>query len=278
MDNIDGNRIGEFLRARREQITPADVGIAVASRRRVPGLRREEIAVRAGISSEYYLRLEQGREQHPSDAVIAGLARALQLDADATTYLFEIARPIVQRPRPPEKETVAVGIRQLLYLWTATPAYVQSRTLDVLASNETARALSPIFTPGVNLIRAAFLDPEVKSLYRDWDRMTSNTVAGLRAQAGNEVGDPKLAALVDELTAKSPEFSRLWTRHDVRPKGAGRSFLHHPLVGDLDLRYEKLAVGEGRSGQIVVIYHADPGSSSETRLALLSKRATDGVN
>ena len=276
MANVDGNRIGEFLRARREQIAPADVGIPLSSRRRVPGLRREEIAVLAGISSEYYLRLEQGREQHPSDAVISGLARALQLDADAASYLFELARPVVRRPTPPEKERVAVGIRQLLYLWTATPAYVQGRTLDVLASNGAARALSPIFAPGVNLVRAAFLDPDVKALYRDWDRMTSSTVAGLRAQAGNDPSDPQLAGLVDELSSKSPEFARLWARHDVRPKGAGRSFLRHPVVGDLDLRYEKLTVGEGGSGQVVVIYHADPGSPSERNLARLSAETIEG--
>ena len=276
MANVDGNRIGEFLRARREQIAPADVGIPLSSRRRVPGLRREEIAVLAGISSEYYLRLEQGREQHPSDAVISGLARALQLDADAASYLSELARPVVRRPTPPEKERVAVGIRQLLYLWTATPAYVQGRTLDVLASNGAARALSPIFAPGVNLVRAAFLDPDVKALYRDWDRMTSSTVAGLRAQAGNDPSDPQLAGLVDELSSKSPEFARLWGRHDVRPKGAGRSFLRHPVVGDLDLRYEKLTVGEGGSGQVVVIYHADPGSPSERNLARLSAETIEG--
>jgi transcriptional regulator with XRE-family HTH domain len=275
MAKVDGNRIGEFLRARRQLIAPEDVGIAPTSRRRVSGLRREEIAMLAGISSEYYLRLEQGREKHPSDSVISGLARALHLDDDATAYLFELARPVVRRAGAVRTERVAVGIRQLLYLWTSTPAYVQGRTLDVLASNEMARALSPIFTPGVNLVRSAFLDPEVKSLYRDWDRMTAGTVAGLRAQAGNDIDDPRLASLVGELAVKSPEFAALWARHDVRPKGAGRSLLRHPLVGELDLRYEKLAVGEGGSGQVVVIYHADPGSPSETNLALLNGTAID---
>lgn len=264
------NRIGEFLRARREQITPPDGGLQVSRRRRVPGLRREEIAVLAGISNEYYLRLEQGREQHPSDSVIAGLARALQLDDDATAYLFDLARPAAHRTPAPTTEKVAVGIRQLLYLWTATPAYVQGRTLDVLASNDMARALSPIFTPGVNLVRAAFLDADVKTLYRDWDRMTASTVAGLRAQVGNDIDNPKLTALVGELAVKSPEFAALWAKHDVRPKGAGRSLLDHPIVGELDLRYEKLTVGDGGSGPVVVIYHADPGSPSETSLALLN--------
>lgn len=263
-----GNRIGDFLRARREQITPTDVGIRATTRRRVPGLRREEVAMLAGISSEYYLRLEQGRERHPSESVIAGLARALQLDDDATVHLFALARPFV-RPTSAKADNVAVGLRQLLYLWTSTPAYVQSRTLDVLASNEMARALSPIFTPGVNLVRAAFLDPDVRSLYRDWSRMTETTVAGLRAQQGADNGDPTLGALVSELVVQSPEFASLWARHDVRPKAAGRSLLLHPVVGELDLLYEKLSVGERDTGQVVVIYHADPGSASETRLALL---------
>jgi transcriptional regulator with XRE-family HTH domain len=269
MATTEGNRIGEYLRARREQISPAEVGIAQSSRRRVPGLRREEIAMLAGISGEYYLRLEQGREQHPSDSVISGLARALQLDDDATAYLFELARPVVRRASVPKAEKVAVGIRQLLYLWTATPAYVQGRTLEVLASNEMARALSPIFTPGVNLVRAAFLEPSVKALYRDWDRMTARTVAGLRAQSGGDIDDPKLTALVGELAVKSPEFAALWARHEVHPKTSGRSRMVHPAVGELDLRYEKLTAVEAGSGQVVVIYHADPGSPSETSLALL---------
>lgn len=271
MAHTEGNRIGEFLRARREQIAPTDLGIPLSNRRRVPGLRREEIAMLAGISSEYYLRLEQGREQHPSDSVISGLARALQLDDDATAYLFDLARPVVRRPQAPSAERVSVGIRQLLYLWTATPAYVQGRTLDVLASNSMARALSPIFTPGVNLVRAAFLDDDVRALYRDWDRMTAGTVAGLRAQAAGDIDDPALTALVGELALKSPEFAALWARHDVRPKAAGRSLLQHPFVGELDLRYEKLSVGDAGSGQTVVIYHADPGSLSEQNLARLSE-------
>jgi hypothetical protein len=228
----------------------------------------------AGISNEYYLRLEQGRERHPSDSVISGLARALQLDGDATAYLFELARPVRRELTGAPTEKVSRGIRQLLQLWTTTPAYVQGRTLDVLASNEMAMALSPIFTPGVNLVRAAFLDPEVKVLYRDWDRMTSSTVAGLRSQARNDIDNPQLSALVGELAVKSPNFASLWARHDVRPKGAGRSVLLHPVVGELDLRYEKLAVGGAAAGAVVVIYHADPGSPSETRLALLTHTAT----
>lgn len=201
--------------------------------------------------------------------MIAGLARALQLDDDATAHLFALARPVMRRTNA-KTDKVAVGIRQLLYLWTDTPAHVQSRTLDVLASNEMARALSPIFTPGVNLVHAAFLDPAVRSLYRDWSRMAAATVAGLRSHQGQGVNDPDLDALVGELAEKSPEFASLWARHDVRPKAAGRSLMLHPVVGELDLRYEKLSIGELDTGQVVVIYHADPGSTSEARLARLA--------
>lgn len=262
--------MGEFLRARRAQLRPADVGIAPTKRRRVPGLRREEAARLAGISSEYYLRLEQGRDQNPSDSVLAGLARALLLDDSATAYLFALARPhATAQSTTRESESVSIGLRQLLQAWDGTPAYVQGRTLDVLASNELARRLAPVFTPGVNLVRAAFLDPQVKELWRDWSRMTAATVAGLRAQTSAERDDPRLAELVSSLSAESPEFARLWARHEVRPKGEGRSVIDHPLVGELDLRYEKLAVAAPATGQVVVIYHADPGSPTRDRLERL---------
>ncbi|MCS5718780.1 helix-turn-helix transcriptional regulator [Herbiconiux sp. CPCC 205763] len=268
------NPIGEFLRARRERVQPADVGIPPTPRRRVKGLRREEAARLAGISSEYYLRLEQGRDQHPSDSVLAGLARALLLDEAATAYLFELARPHPTPRVASRAESATDSLRQLLDVWTLTPAYVQGHTLDVLASNALARALSPIFTPGTNLVRAAFLDPHVKQLWRDWTEMTSGTVAGLRAQATGELDDRQLAELVAEMTAQSDDFARLWARHDVRPKGAGRSVILHPDVGELDLRYEKLAVSSPSAGQVVVVYHADPGSSTEAKLKRLHIEVT----
>ncbi|WP_285114177.1 helix-turn-helix transcriptional regulator [Leifsonia sp. fls2-241-R2A-40a] len=277
MASADDNRLGGFLRARRAQLSPADVGLESTPRRRVSGLRREEVAMLARISSEYYLRLEQGRVQHPSDSVIVGLARALRLDDDATAYLFQLARPAAAR-HPPAREAAPEGIRQLLDAWTTTPAYVQGRVLDVLASNRMARALSPIFTPGVNLVRSAFLDPAVKALYRDWDRTVAATLASLRygLGGGDERDDPAVGELVSTLTAESPRFAELWSQHDVKPKGHGRSVLEHPLVGRLDLRYEKLAVASPGVGQSVVIYHAEPGSVTERRLAELAAASVDG--
>jgi transcriptional regulator with XRE-family HTH domain len=271
----EDNALGEFLRSRREKLRPGEVGIVPSKRRRVPGLRREEAAQLAGISSEYYLRLEQGRDQHPSDSVLGGLARAFRLNDDEAAYLLELARPRLTRSaRRPDQEVVGEGLRQLLDAWHETPAYVQSRTLDVLASNALARALTPIFTPGVNLVRAAFLDPRVRELWADWSEMTSGTVAGLRAQVGTQSDDPRIARLVTELSAESPEFAQLWSRHEVRPKGAGRSTILHD-VGRLDLRYEKLAVGSAAPGQQVVVYHAEPGSPTAKRLAELRSRLTE---
>lgn len=268
------NRIGEYLRARRELLRPEDVGLQQHGHRRVPGLRREEMAMLAGISNEYYLRLEQGRDQHPSDQVLNGLARALQLDEDATAYLKQLAQPSEgSRRRPPRPERVSSGMKHLLASWTETPAYVQGRNLDVLDSNPLAVALSPIFTPGVNLVRAAFLDPAVKDLYRDWEALTGTTVAGLRAQNGPAIDDPQLRELVGELSLKSERFARLWSRHDVRPKNSGASFLNHPVVGPLELKYEKLALGAPGIGQLVVIYYADPGSPTADALALLGSTA-----
>jgi transcriptional regulator with XRE-family HTH domain len=269
------NRIGEYLRARRELLRPEDVGLQHHGHRRVPGLRREEMAMLAGISNEYYLRLEQGRDQHPSEQVLNGLARALQLDEDAAAYLRELAQPRASSGRRQSPlERVSSGIKLLLASWVETPAYVQGRNLDVLASNSLAVALSPIFTPGVNLVRAAFLDPAVRDLYRDWEALTATTVAGLRAGKGLDIDDPRLQDLVGELSLKSDRFAKLWSRHDVRPKSAGTSFLNHPVVGPLDLKFEKLAVGAPGNGQLVVIYYADPGSPTADALALLARGIT----
>jgi len=265
------NELGTFLRSRRRLVRPGDVGLATTGQRRVPGLRREEAAMLAGISHEYYLRLEQGRDQHPSAQVLAGLARALLLDESTTRYLFDLARPRPPRgpaPRPPA-EQAPEGVVQLLEAWAGTPAYVQGRTLDVLAANRLARALSPIFTPGVNLVRRAFLDPAVRELYRDWAAMTEGTVAGLRAQAGADP-DPALTELVAELSRDSERFADLWDSYEVRPKSAGRSLLDHPIAGPLDLRYEKLAIGYPAVGQQVVVYHAEPGSPTAAALAALA--------
>ncbi|MCW3027307.1 MAG: transcriptional regulator, partial [Solirubrobacterales bacterium] len=217
------NLVGEYLRARRELVRPQDVGVPdLGGRRRVPGLRREEVAMLAGVSSDYYVRLEQGRDQHPSQQVLDALARALQLDDDAAAHLHSLAnRPSHRRRKTARPEKVPAGIVQLIESWSQTPAYVQGRNMDVLAVNPLATALAPYYIKGENLVRAAFLDPRVRDMYRDWEQVTETTVAGLRALVGPDVDDPRLNELVGELSVRSERFRQLWARHDARPKRGG---------------------------------------------------------
>jgi transcriptional regulator with XRE-family HTH domain len=270
-------RLGEYLRARRELVRPADVGLPDFGRRRVPGLRREELAMLAGISADYYVRLEQGRDHHPSGQVLDALARALQLDDHAAAHLHELARPAARRRRPRRPERAQAGAAQLVASWMQTPAFVQGRLMDVLAANPLATSLSPIYAPGVNIVRAVFLDPGVRERFRDWERRTENTVAALRALVGPDLDDPALTALVGELSLKSERFRRLWARHDVRPRTSGTTAVHHPQVGVLELRCEKLAI-TGSDRQVLVAYHAEPGSASARGLVLLASLAGDAAS
>jgi transcriptional regulator with XRE-family HTH domain len=268
-----GSRLGEYLRVRRERLRPDDVGLPAGARRRVSGLRREEVALLAGISAEYYLRLEQGRDRHPSEQVLDGLARALQLDTDAETYLHELARSgRTPRRRAPRPERVSPSVQSLIDNWTTTPALVHGRFMTVLAANAVAVALCPFFAPGVNSLRAAFLEPEMREFYRDWDEMTAKTVAYLRSIIGAGVDDPRLAELIGELSLSSERFRTLWARQDVRQRTSGVTGLLHPQVGPLDLHYEKLALPSAPD-QMLVTYHAEPGSPSYERLQLLAHLA-----
>jgi transcriptional regulator with XRE-family HTH domain len=269
------NLIGDYLRARREVVRPEDAGLpGFGTRRRVPGLRREEVALLAGVSTDYYVRLEQGRDQHPSQQVLDALARALQLDDDATAYLHRLATPPARRRRKsPRSEKVPARIVQLIESWGETPAYVQGRYMDVLAVNPLATALAPFCVVGENLVRAAFLDPRVRDMYEDWERATETTVAGLRALVGPDVDDPRLNELVGELSVRSERFRQLWARHDVRPKRSGTTRLEHPVVGPLELSYEKLLIPDA-DRQTLVVYHAEPGSPSAQAIALLALTRT----
>src|SRR6201987_11388 len=168
--------LAAFLRARREFLKPADVGLPDSDRRRVEGLRREEVAMLAGISAEYYLRLEQGRDHQPSEEVLDGLARALQLDDDAGSYLRALARPGPRRRGRSAPERFDPAVQTLIDSWPLTPTFVVNRNMTILASNSVARTLSHLFTPGENILRAAFLEPEMRVLYRDWDRLTPRMV------------------------------------------------------------------------------------------------------
>ena len=260
------NVIGDFLRARREQVRPEDVGIAVNGRRRVKGLRREELAVLAGISTEYYTRLEQGRDRNPSERVLDALARALALDGAAAAHLRELGDPRRREPRSPE--LVRPSVVRLLASWEHTPAFVQGRYLDVLAANRLASALSPLYTPGTNLLRAALLDPAAEAV--DASANVRSMVAILRSTVGADLDDPRLAELVNELAARSEVFRRYWSQHDVVSRPAtGVHVVRHPRVGRLVLRYDKFLVA-GAEDQMLVVYQAEPCSRSEAALSRLS--------
>jgi transcriptional regulator with XRE-family HTH domain len=267
------NALGEYLRARRELTDPADVGLSVAGVRRTPGLRREEVATLAGVSADYYLRLEQGRDRNPSQQVLEALARVFGLDATATQYLLSLSTARPARPRQPRREVVPVGIRQLLDV-IGLPAFVESRMFDVLAANRLATALSPRIRPGENRLRSMFLDEEEQDLHPGWERLSGGMVAAFRTSLGAEVDDPRLAQLVGELSLGSELFRQLWARHDVKPLAGGLTRMRHPQVGMLELRREKLPIGDS-GGQLLVIYHAEPGSETARALALLQAAVED---
>jgi transcriptional regulator with XRE-family HTH domain len=268
----DPGPLGEYLRVRRAQLHPESFGLPDVTRRRVPGLRRHELALLAGISTEYYIRLEQGRDRHPSPQVVEALARVLQLDADGAAHLHRLATPTPRKRRPYRAEPVPRGIRQLMASWTASPALVVGSVGDVRAANPLAEVLSPAHRTGANLLRETFLNPTVRGLHRDWDDLTVSLAAGLRAYAGTNADDPRLAALVGELSVHSETFRRLWGRHDARPRTGGVALFDHPQLGPLDLRLEKLAI-TGTAGLMLLVYHAELDSPSAHGLALLAKLA-----
>lgn len=268
--------LGDYLRARRAQVDPVDAGIRVTGVRRTPGLRREEVATLAGISVDYYLRLEQGRDRNPSRQVLEALARVFGLDGAATDYLLELAAAAPGRSRVPA-DVVPTGVLVLLGS-LPMPAFVESRRFDVLAANPLATALYPSIRPGVNRLRSTFLDPDDRARTVDWERSVGGLVAGIRASVGTEVDDdPRVVALIDELSQESELFRQLWARHDVLPLAGGTFKLQHPEVGLLELRREKLAIGNS-GGQLLVIYHADPGTESARSLTLLGSLAADSVS
>ncbi|XRQ08628.1 helix-turn-helix transcriptional regulator [Actinomadura welshii] len=266
---MDGNHLGDFLRARRAALRPEDVAMASYGTRRVAGLRREEVAVLAGVNADYYTRLEQGRERNPSAQVVDALSRALRLDADAREHLYRLSGTTPDdRPSTRAAERVDPALRQLMDGYPHTPAFVMNRTLDLLACNALADALYSPFDPADNLARMTFLDPARHRFYTDWEKAAQATVANLRQAVGYDPDDPRLAELVRDLTERSTDFTRLWDAHTVRGKTRDAKHLLHPDVGPLTLTYQAFDVREA-PGQQLVIYHAEPGSTSAQALDLL---------
>ena len=268
-----GNALGDYLRARRGQVRPEDVGLIAGARRRVRGLRREELATLAGISSEYYLRLEQGRDKNPSAQILDAIARALQLDIKGTEYLHQLASPPGSRGEQLDLETAADGTNELINQFPM-PAIVASRCLDVLAANPVARALSPGFTPGLNFLRWRLLEPSAREFFVDWDEATDVAVSGLREAAGSDPDDPRLRALVEELSAASARFRELWARAEVgyRPDVV---HIRHPDIGDVYLHPNRFNIPHS-GGQHMLTYRAEPGSESAAALEALRSLAAAG--
>ena len=268
------HQLGEFLRARRERIKPEDVGLPGDRRRRVRGLRREEVAVLAGISPDYYMRLEQGRDHRPSEQVLQAVARALSLDDDATTHLVTLGRagPPAGRAGRTAAEAVEPELQNLLDAWITVPALVYGPRFDVLASNPLARALTPVSIPGTNMLRALFLDPDVRGRYGDIEFSDAEAVANFRAVAGSDLEDPGVKALVDELSRKSTNFAQLWARQDVLSAMSGEQLFIHPVVGTMQLRHQTFAVGATNTLTLLVAF---PALGSRDALARLARIATE---
>jgi transcriptional regulator with XRE-family HTH domain len=256
------NHLGEYLRARRARVTPAEVGLVPGPRRRLAGLRRDELAMLAGISSEYLQRLEQGRDRHPSAEVLDSIARALRMNAKATAHLHQLAHS-ASRPHRAAHEHVSAAIAELIDQFPM-PAVVVSRYQDVLAANPIARALSPGFEVGQNLSCWRFLDPAAKQVYPDWDEATALAVGGLRTLFAEDPDDPRLRAVIDELSRSNERFTQLWEQAEVGYT-KGVSHMRHPDVGDLYLTRTKLDL-PNTGGAHILTYHAPPNSSSARAL------------
>jgi transcriptional regulator with XRE-family HTH domain len=273
------NEIREFLTSRRAKITPEQTGLTVYGQRRVPGLRREEVAVLAGVSVDYYTRLERGNLGGVSESVLEALSRALQLDEAERAHLFDLARagqPV--SPKRPRRapQRVRPSVQRLLDAMTGAPALLQNGRLDILAANQLGRGLfSELYVGPVrpaNHARFVFLSPRAPEFYRDWERAANDSVAILRTEAGRDPHDRALSDLVGELSTRSEEFRTRWAAHNVRIHQTGVKEVHHPIVGDLSLTYEMMEVSAD-SGLAIVAYTAEPASKSHESLNLLGSWA-----
>ncbi len=276
--------VRDFLASRRAKIEPRDVGLPGGTRRRVPGLRREEVAMLAGVSTEWYTRLEKGHISEVSDDVLDAVARVLRLNEEERVYLFDLARAARTRPRAAVRRrepALEAQVQWLVDSVTMSAAFVRNGRLDVVATNSLARALhAPMFaspTTGAsqdgraNFARFHFLDPVARDFFVDWDAGAATTVALLRAEAGREPHDRALRELVGELSTQSTEFGALWAAHDIQLRHHGAKRLRHPVVGPLELTYQGLQLPTlPRAVHELSVYTAAPGSPAEEQLKLLA--------
>jgi transcriptional regulator with XRE-family HTH domain len=285
MDNRADVR--EFLVSRRAKVAPEAAGVVGGANRRVPGLRRSEVAALAGVSVEYYAKLERGAIGGASASVLDAVARALHLDDTERAHLLDLARaadgiPSSGRTRRRGTRPTAprASLQWALSAITDGVAFVRDQRQDLLATNALGRAFySPVIGDGgrtPNLARFQFLDPAARDFYPDWDMFAQMCVAIMRSEAGRDPHDKGLQDLVGELSTRSETFRRLWGAHDVRTHGAGTKRFFHPVVGELTLAYEELAI-TAEPGQVLLVYTAEPGSPSSERLRLLASWAADAT-
>ncbi|MFJ9033781.1 helix-turn-helix domain-containing protein [Streptomyces sp. NPDC102274] len=283
MDNREA--VSAFLRSRRDKITPERAGLPAYGQRRVPGLRRGEVATLAGVSVEYYTRLERGNLRGVSDSVLGALAQALRLDDTERMYLYDLARAAGPAPEARARQRkvlpkVRPSVARIIEGMPELPAYVMNNRLDTLAANPLGRALySDMYTDptcGGNVARFAFFNPAARRFYADWERMARFAVGALRIEAGKNPYDRELTNLIGELSTRSDAFRVLWGSHDVHVFRESTKRLNHPLVGDLELDQETMSLPD-ESGLSLVVYSARPGTAAEDGLKLLASwSATTG--
>lgn len=276
MDNRE--EVRAFLRSRRDKVTPEQAGLPVYGQRRVPGLRRGEVAMLAGVSVEYYTRLERGSLKGVSDSVLDALAHALRLDDTERMHLYDLARaaepgPVARSRQRDTAPTVRPSVARIIEGMPELPAFVQNNRLDVLAANPLGRALYTQMyadpTCGANTARFAFLNPAARQFYRDWERVTHATVGALRIEAGKNPYDRELSNLIGELSTRSDAFRMMWGSHDVHVFREGTKRLHHPVVGDLELDHETMRLPD-ESALSMAVYSAPAGTAAADGLKLLA--------
>ncbi|MGW1540134.1 helix-turn-helix transcriptional regulator [Streptomyces sp. NPDC002309] len=276
----DNKELSDFLRSRRARVTPEQVGVTPGAGRRVPGLRREEVALSAGLSADYYIRLERGRVANASEGVLAAVARALRLDDVERAHLFNLARPqsVARVSRPAVPWRVRPGAYALLEVLRDAPAMILDGRMDVLAFNRMACAMYADFNAVParerNLARFVFFDPAARELFIDWDMAARMVVTGLHLYAGRHPDDPQLTQLIDQMLAVDEDFRRWWAAHDVEEFSHGTRHYRHPLLGEVTLDYEAL-VFPGDPDQWLFVSTAEPGSPSSDALRALARRIGD---